>query len=278
MGFAPSSPVQVPATSTLNVSLIVTASTTAQVGNDTITIHGSAGTNTQTTTFTLRVVEFRVIMVHSTFSPVVLNITAGSTVYWQNLDGPAAGCGGGGASSGNGAHNLVFTTLPAANSSTINQFGIYSYTFTTPGSYFYYSSIDTDHVMNGTIDVTGTSGAGAMTFTMPAFSYFKGGSAPAVPAAPGTTTPVATVAAVAKPVGAEAATPPTAIRGLGFAALFFPNEQSSMFSGLGLVAVIVVLLAVAALGIASATSATGNRKLTSVGATVVSRPPSDSST
>ena len=100
VGFAPSSPVQVPASSALNVTLILTASSSATPANDTITVKGVSGTNSQSVSFTLRVVEYRVIMIHSTFSPVALNVTVGSTVYWQNLDGPAAGCGGGAATGG----------------------------------------------------------------------------------------------------------------------------------------------------------------------------------
>jgi plastocyanin len=37
----------------------------------------------------------------------------------------------------------------------MHQFDVFSYTFTEPGSYFYYSSLDSDHLMNGTITVTG---------------------------------------------------------------------------------------------------------------------------
>lgn len=173
--FLPASPVMVPAVASLNVTLFETASSTATLGNGTVTIKGVAGPNSQTTSFTLRVVQYRVVMIHNTFSPVVLNVTEGSTVYWQNLDGPAAGCGG--QPTGGGQHNVVFTTLQGANSPTVNQFGIYSYTFTTPGSYFYYSSIDTDKSMNGTINVLTTAGGlPATPSRLPDFSYFKTGS------------------------------------------------------------------------------------------------------
>ncbi len=184
VSYLPSSPVTLQASANLNVTLDIVASATAATGNDTITIQGVSGTNTQSATFTLRVVQYRVVMFQSTFIPAKLNVTAGSTVYWQNLDGAAGGCG----SSGAGPHNVVFTTLSGANSSTIKQFGIYSYTFTTPGSYFYYSSLDPDHVMNGTITVTAASGGGmGMVSRMPSFSYFKGGTPALTPSHSATT-------------------------------------------------------------------------------------------
>jgi plastocyanin len=185
--FQPSSPALVPASTPLNVTMTLTASSAAAIGNDTITVKGVAGSYSQTATFTLKVVQYRVVMVHDAFSPVILNVTVGSTVYWQNLDGPAGGCGG--SSSGSGAHNVVFTTISGANSSTIQQFGIYTYTFTTPGSYFYYSSLNTDHSMNGTINVLAANGAGmGNAAAMPVFSYFKDGSPMVATAVPVTST------------------------------------------------------------------------------------------
>jgi plastocyanin len=139
--FSPSNPVLVPPNRGVNVTVIVTAGPTASVGNDTITVTGAAGSETQTASFTVSVVKYRVVIFNSAFDPRVLNVTAGSTVYWQNLDPP-----------GSGLHSVVFTTLPV-NSTGIQQYGVFSYTFTTPGSYFYYSSTDPDHAVNGTINV-----------------------------------------------------------------------------------------------------------------------------
>lgn len=216
--FSPSSPVQVPASAPLNVTLTLTASAIAPLGNDTITVHGFAGSYSQTSTFMLRVVQYHVIMIHNAFSPAVLNVTAGSTVYWQNLDGPAGGCGG--SSTGAGAHSVVFTTIPGANSSAINQFGIYSYTFTTPGSYFYYSSLNSDHSMNGTINVLGPNGAGVgAAAAMPVFSYFKGGSpaiTPTIPTTAGADDPINTVAGPSPLAAGGSALPGTFVLGAHF--------------------------------------------------------------
>jgi plastocyanin len=177
--FSPSSPVALKPGADANVTVDVLAASNATLGNDTIGVQGVAGPYSQSASFNLMVVQYSVIMSPSTylsssiFFPSVLNVTVGSTVYWQNLDGPASVCGEA-APPGTGYHNVVFTTLPAADSPTIEQFEIYSYTFTTPGSYFYYSSLDTDHSMNGTINVLAQGGGGiGMVPKIPTFSYFK---------------------------------------------------------------------------------------------------------
>jgi plastocyanin len=264
VSFTPTSPLFLPGDKAVNVTLTLTASSTLASGNYTIGVKGVSGANSQSASFSLDVVQYRVVMTQNTFFPGVLNVTVGSTVYWQNFDGPAGGCGA--ASTGTGQHNVVFTTLQGANSSTINQFQIYKYTFTTAGSYFYYSSLDTDHLMNGTINVAGAAGGLGMAVTMPAFSLFKGGSALEVP--PGAI--AATAATV--PAGAETAPASAAARGLGFGDLVFPDAHSSPFSGLGLGAAVTVLLGLAALGAALAVSTTGKRELTAVGAERLSRP------
>jgi predicted lipoprotein with Yx(FWY)xxD motif/plastocyanin len=169
--FSPSSPVTVPGSNALNVTLIVSASSTAAVGNDTVTISGAAGSNTQSISLKVQVVQYRVTIINDQFTPSVLNVTAGSTVYWEDEDGTtASAC----APTPFGPHNVVFTTIPV-NSSTLEQYSYFSYTFNTPGSYFYYSSINTDHSVNGTINVLSSSGGLGMT-TVPPLSHFPGGS------------------------------------------------------------------------------------------------------
>jgi plastocyanin len=248
-----------PAATSLNVTVILTASPTAPVGNGTVTIHGSAGSNSQTASFSLKVVQYRVVMVHSTFAPSALNVTAGSTVYWQNLDGPAGGCGE--SATGTGLHDVVFTTIQGANSSAISQFDVYTYTFNTPGSYFYYSSLDTDHVMNGTINVVAAGGAGGMLpVSMPSFSYFKASSAGAASAY--TTTTTTTVSA--NPVYAGAATSPVAAGVLTLAGLASLNAHSPVYE-LGFGAVLAVLLGVTLMALAVATSMTWKRRLAGFG-------------
>jgi plastocyanin len=261
--YAPESPVFLPGDKAVNVTLTITASSTVATGNYTVGVKAVSGANSQSASFNLEVVQDRVVMTQNEFFPGVLNVTVGSTVYWQNFDGPAGGCG---VATGTGQHNVVFTTLQGANSSTVNQFQIYKYTFTTAGSYFYYSSLDTGQLMNGTINVAGSSGGLGMAVTMPAFSFFKDGSALEV--SPGAI--AATAATV--PAGTETAPAQAATRGLGFGDLVFPDAHLSPFSGLGLGAAISALLGLAALGAALAVSTTRKRELTAVGAERLSRP------
>jgi plastocyanin len=261
--YAPKSPVFLTGARAVNVTLTITASSTVTPGNYTVGIKGVSGANSQSASFNVDVVQNRVVLTQQKFFPTVLNVTVGSTVYWQNFDGPAGGCG---VSSGNYLHNVVFTTLQGANSSTLRQFQIFKHTFTTAGSFFYYSSLDSDHLMNGTINVLGPVGGGGMAVTMPAFSSFKDGRALEVP--PGSI--AATAATV--PASGETAPAPAAARGLGFGDLAFPDAHSSPFSGLGLGAAVSVLLGLAALGAALAVSTTGKRDLTAVGAERLSRP------
>lgn len=158
----------------VNVTLVIAATTSAQPGNDTIQISGTSGSLSQSINLPVKVVQYDVVIQSGMFEPAVLNVTAGSTVYWQNLDGPALVCGV--ASPGGGQHSVVFTTIPGANSSTLKQFQSYSYTFNTPGSYFYYSSIDSDHSVNGTINVLAANGGIGDSPIIPTFSNFKPGS------------------------------------------------------------------------------------------------------
>jgi plastocyanin len=184
--FSPSSPIPLSPGEDANVTVDLIAASNATLGNDTIELKGVAGAYSQTATFNLTVVQYSIIMSPSTYAsasvfyPGVLNVTVGSTVFWQNLDGPASVCGEA-AGPGTGDHDVVFTTLPAADSPTMGQFQIYNYTFTSPGSYFYYSSLDTDHSMNGTINVLAPDGGGiGMVPRIPTFSYFKNQNVTAV--------------------------------------------------------------------------------------------------
>jgi len=237
VGFVPSNMAQLqPSVINSNVTLDLTASSSAAVGNDTITINGASGTDSQSVSFTLRVVQDRVVIVHNIFTPAKLNVTVGSTVYWQNLDGPlASGCG---ESTGSGVHSVVFTTIPGANSSTITQFGVYSYTFTTPGSYFYYSSLDSDHSVNGTINVLGAGGTGIGSVSiLPTFSQFKGG----VPA---------TIQPVPIPGGTQALPRASALQdGPASLRLYSPSAPIQ-----------AIAFGLAALGAALATAAIGKRR------------------
>jgi len=254
--YTPSSPVQLTGSKPLNVTLVVEASSTAAIGNDTITVKGVSGTNSQSATFNLRVVQYRVVMEQDAFLPPTLNVTVGGTVYWQNLDGPAAGCAGGGEATGNGEHNIIFTTLPGANSTAISQFDVYSYTFTTPGSYYYYSSLNTEGPMNGTINVLAANGAGmGDVAAMPVFSNLKGGG-PTMPSA----VPITSLRT--EPVGAIDEPSPVVADGPASSGSFVLNAHipslSSLVSDAGAVGLLGLIVSCAAMAMV----ALGKRSLT----------------
>jgi plastocyanin len=256
VNFSPST-VQLQGSANSNVTLTVSASKSSTPGNFTIRIQGVSGAYTQTASVTVRVVQNLVFMIQSAFSPVNMNVTVGSAVFWQNLDGPAGGCA---PSTGSGVHNVVFTTLLGVNSSTMNQFDVYSYTFTTAGSYFYYSSLDTDHLMNGTITVMGADGAAkGIISTIPAFSYFKGGS---------TTTTSATTTAT-KPISKVAGMSPVVAGGLALTGLVVLNAHPPTFSVLAFEAGPMVLLSLGVFGLALVMLTLGKRRLTTLGMAVI---------
>ncbi len=151
VSFRPTSPVQLLYNTKVNVTFTLSATTSTKPGNYTLQVQGVSGPNTQTVSFNVRVVQYLVFMANGAFIPHDMNVTTGSTVFWMDLDGPGSACG----PAGFGPHNVTFTTLTGADSPSMSLFSVYSYTFTQPGSYFYYSSLDTDHLMNGTITVTG---------------------------------------------------------------------------------------------------------------------------
>ena len=161
---------------------------------------------------------------------------------------------------------MVFTTLPGVNSSKISQFGIYSYTFNSPGSYFYYSSLDTDHVMNGTINVTGGGAGAGMVSMMPDFSYFKGGTPAVVTSSSATANTPET-----KPTGASAAASAVVAGVLALAGLLTFGLTSSTLSGLGTKVSVAVLVSLVGLALSSTMSAGGKRRMTPLGFAIISR-------
>lgn len=150
--FSPSTAVDLYGNTPVNVTVILTASTSALPGNYTFHVQAGRGSGAQTGSFNVRVVKYLVFEIEGEFQPGDLNVTVGSTVYWMDLDSmTAVYC----AAPPFGPHDVVFTALTGANSPEMHTDSVYAYTFTKAGSYFYYSMLDTDHLMNGTITVTG---------------------------------------------------------------------------------------------------------------------------
>jgi plastocyanin len=116
------------------------------LGNYPVNITASSGTLSVNYSFTVQVVQYLVIAQYGQFSPVNLNVTAGSTVHWINVDpDPAAD------------YNVIFDSL-GVQSPPLNPCpacDAFSYTFTTPGVYPYYDTAGAEVGMKGTITVTG---------------------------------------------------------------------------------------------------------------------------
>jgi len=129
--------------SPLGVSLQLAASQDAAPGVYTIKIGAASGSLSMYYSLTVQVVKYLVVAANSAFSPLSLNVTVGSTVYWMNLD-----------VDDNAEYSVVFSTIsvqsPPLNPSPIND--VFSYTFTTAGTYSYYDGYIPQLI--GTITVT----------------------------------------------------------------------------------------------------------------------------
>jgi plastocyanin len=125
------------------VTVVVPSS--AAPGDYSVSIQAQSGTTSSSYKFTVRVVQYLIYMTANSFNPLALNVKVGATVYWMNLDAPAGG--------DPEVHNVIFTTGTGAQSSSLQQYGSYSYTFTAAGSYSYYCSFHAPD-MKGTVIVT----------------------------------------------------------------------------------------------------------------------------
>lgn len=80
----------------------------------------------------------------SAFSPAPITVTAGATVTWTNKDAIA---------------HTVTSDTPLFDSGSIAANGVYSYTFTSAGTYNYHCTFHT--MMTGTVVVNAASTAGS---------------------------------------------------------------------------------------------------------------------
>jgi plastocyanin len=106
-----------------------------------ITVVVKYGTNSTTYDLQVNVVKYLVTIPNNLeqFSPENLTVTPGSTVFWINLDK-------------DNTYDVAFTSGSSAQSGPIEPAGTFSYTFTSTGTYSYFSSLNP--VMTGTITVT----------------------------------------------------------------------------------------------------------------------------
>ncbi|MDA4115600.1 MAG: hypothetical protein OK442_03470 [Thaumarchaeota archaeon] len=134
------------------LELQVVAAPSIAPGNYPVTVEASSGTLSVNYTFTIQVVQYLVAVNRGLFDPGVLNVTAGSTVFWMNVS-----------TDPNGYSNVAFSTIhvtsPGLFPCVINTYGptactVWSYTFTTPGAFPYVCNA-VPACGEGTVNVTG---------------------------------------------------------------------------------------------------------------------------
>jgi plastocyanin len=134
----------IPALATFNVPIVIHASPSITPGTYQVSIKETEGSAVKSESFTVKVVAALVVMEHLAFVPEYVNVTAGTTVYWMNLDSQIGCCDP-------GFHDVDFSAL-GVESPTLARLGTYSYTFQNSGEFYYICSIHT--FMTGEVRVS----------------------------------------------------------------------------------------------------------------------------
>jgi plastocyanin len=134
----------VPAQATSRVPVVIHASSSMAPGTYQVSVKETEGSDVKSQSFTVKVVTTLVVMEDLAFVPQYVNVTAGSTVYWLNLDSQIGCCDP-------GFHDVDFSAL-GVESPSLARLGTYSYTFQDPGDYYYICSIHT--FMTGEVRVS----------------------------------------------------------------------------------------------------------------------------
>lgn len=133
---------------TASIPIVFSASTEIQPGtyNTTISAQSSSGTVTQS--FPIKVVPDLVVMDHESFIPSNITVPVGTTVVWMNIDTEIGCCDP-------GFHTVTFlspTNATEMGSTVLHRFDVWSFEFTSPGTYHYICTIHPN--MHGTVYVT----------------------------------------------------------------------------------------------------------------------------
>jgi plastocyanin len=134
----------IPALATFNVPIVIHASPSIAPGTYQVSVKETEGSAVKSQSFTVKVVAALVVMEHLAFVPEYLNVTAGTTVYWMNLDSEIGCCDP-------GFHDVDFSAL-GVESPVLARLGSYSYTFQNSGDFYYICSIHT--FMTGEVRVS----------------------------------------------------------------------------------------------------------------------------
>ena len=145
--FKPSS-IEFPAQLSNSVTMTLSAASGAAVVNSTVSIKATAGSSVFSQPFSLMSVQALVFIQGNTFTPNSLTVSAGTKVYWLNLDPSSS------PDLGPDMHDI--TALDHSFSSgtaNLGQYGIYGHTFTAAGTAKYESAAQPS--MTGQVVVTG---------------------------------------------------------------------------------------------------------------------------
>lgn len=127
------------------MGMTVSSSQSVTPGVYTVTVLAKYGASTTTYDLTVDVAKYLIVAQNYAFHPGNLTVPQGSTIYWVNFDVSNSG-------STPEAHNVVFTSGSSAQSPRMDTYDSWSYTFSTPGTYSYFSALNP--LMTGTITVT----------------------------------------------------------------------------------------------------------------------------
>ena len=117
------------------IPLVIHASAQLAPGSYPVMLEEKGASSSLTQTFTIVVVPAFVVMKNLAFVPQSLDVAPGTTVYWMNLDSTIGCCDP-------GYHNVVFDGAGMNVSSPIlTRLGTWSFTFESPGDYYYMCSI-----------------------------------------------------------------------------------------------------------------------------------------
>ncbi len=116
------------------VPVVIHASLSLAAGPYQVTVRVQEGAAVRNQTFTVTVVPALVVMEHLAFVPQFLNVTKGTTVYWMNLDSTIGCCDP-------GYHDVAFRAGMNMTSPILERLDTWSFTFDTPGQFFYYCTI-----------------------------------------------------------------------------------------------------------------------------------------
>jgi len=128
--------------------MTLSAASGTAAGNSSISVVATAGPTVFSSPFTLQAVQALILIQGNAFSPSSLTVAAGTRVYWLNLDASGGG-------DVNSQPHDVTASDGSFTSGTANlqQYAVYSFTFTKAGTFKYTSSAQPS--MTGQITVTG---------------------------------------------------------------------------------------------------------------------------